>query len=388
MIIHDAFEIALKSLRENYESNIIMAGRNNYREPWARDFSFASLGAVEVGDFEAVKKTLELFLRYQGMNGMFPLRVESSTLVMKGLSVVIGAAGSSGGKVREKTVPRYCTDYFTVPVDQNPLLVIAAVNYIKKSRDIAFAHRHFSDFERAVKWSLSQDVDGDYLVEQDPFADWADTVMGRNGKVLYTNVCFYKALKEMEEYAGLLGHWKKSIQYNSMAEKVKRALNRKFWLSKKGYYRNTEKISNLSADGNVLSIVWGVADERKGEAIEESISRFGMEKPVPLRAAHPRYDFYSVSGLAHFSGMGGYHDRWSWLWLGAFDCVAKHVLWDRKGAERELGRIAEIIVRDGTVYEIYDPRGRPVHTKFYKSDAPFSWSAGTFIWAAKQLGFG
>ena len=67
----NAFEIAKKSLKECYEKNGIIAGKVHYANHWARDSFYASWGALELGDFEIVKKNLELFLKYMKRGFMF-----------------------------------------------------------------------------------------------------------------------------------------------------------------------------------------------------------------------------------------------------------------------------------------------------------------------------
>lgn len=40
---------------------VLCAGLRNFREPWARDFGFASFGLIELGELQAVKESLEVF---------------------------------------------------------------------------------------------------------------------------------------------------------------------------------------------------------------------------------------------------------------------------------------------------------------------------------------
>jgi len=44
---------------------VLNAGWRNFREPWARDFGFASFGLVELNQQRVLRKTLELFLLFQ-----------------------------------------------------------------------------------------------------------------------------------------------------------------------------------------------------------------------------------------------------------------------------------------------------------------------------------
>jgi hypothetical protein len=43
--------------------------------------------------------------------------------------------------------------------------------------------------------------------------------------------------------------------------------------------------------------------------------------------------------------------------------------------------MAEVIVREGAVHEVYAPNGQYLSTFWYTSEAPLTWSAGLFIYA-------
>ena len=80
-----------------------------------------------------------------------------------------------------------------------------------------------------------------------------------------------------------------------------------------------------------------------------------------------------------------YHNGDSWLWLGCLDCVSKNKLGMKKDARDELNRLAEVIIKYGTVYEVYSENGSPVNELFYKAEKNFAWSAGMFVWAVHAL---
>jgi len=44
---------------------VLNAGMRNFREPWARDFGFASYGLLSLNELEATKQSLEVFLQFQ-----------------------------------------------------------------------------------------------------------------------------------------------------------------------------------------------------------------------------------------------------------------------------------------------------------------------------------
>ena len=53
-------------------------------------------------------------------------------------------------------------------------------------------------------------------------------------------------------------------------------------------------------------------------------------------------------------------------------------------AMKVLEKISQIIVDYGHVYEVYQ-EGKPVNKMFFKSEVPFAWSAGLYIYACNKV---
>ena len=43
--------------------------------------------------------------------------------------------------------------------------------------------------------------------------------------------------------------------------------------------------------------------------------------------------------------------------------------------------MAEIIVRDRQIHEVYAPNGKPLSNFWYKSESPLTWNAGMIVYA-------
>jgi len=170
-----------------------------------------------------------------------------------------------------------------------------------------------------------------------------------------------------------------------LAMKVKKRINEFFWSNRKGYYKNSDVYKNFSTDGNVLAIIWNVADYKKKRLIEKYIEKHKLDQPVPLRTVHQEYKNILISPLVVIAEYPKYHNGYSWLWLGAIDVIAKAKLGMKRKVIEELQKISRIIIRDKTIYEVYNNKGHPVDTKFYDSECPFAWSAGLFIYAVNYL---
>ncbi|MEK6898377.1 MAG: amylo-alpha-1,6-glucosidase [Nanoarchaeota archaeon] len=344
-----AFNIAKRDLRKNYSEIGILAGTTHFNDLWARDAMFASLGVLELGDFGIVKKSLISLLDNQRDDGLFPNRI--------GINIILKFLWF--GKKMQKKVS-YLDDIGHSEVkDTNSLVIIIANEYVKKSGDADFAKKYFEKLKKAVKYY------GDDLVEETPYANWADTIP-KKGKVLYTNVLYWKAIVSLGELAKKIRRKKEWVN----GKKIKEKINKIFWNNE--YYNDTDSSSVFASDGNVLAIIFNLATKKQKESILQSIRKFKMEE-FTLKQSHPEYEKSSM--FSRIMGMGDYHNL-MWLWTGCLYGLIKKEMLDK---------IADKINEFNGVYEIYELDGKPVARFIYKSEKNFSWSAGLFIYAVKKM---
>lgn len=376
--LQKASEIALSDLRQCYSSEGILAGTHQFSDYWARDGLFASWGALSAGDLDIVRKELELLLVFQAPDGQLPLRVGQYFLGLKMLGL------SNTQEMR----PRYDQDkYGSRPTDQNSLFIITFWEYLQKSKDVRFLKNNYASLKKAIDWNLAQDKDKDGLMEEGHYASWADSLKKR-GKVLYTNVLYCQALKIMGTLAEKAGYPKDSRYYFALSTKVKAELNKHFWNG--SYYSDWigpggKRMDFFSTDGNLLSILFSIADKKQAHSIQGCITQFGISSSVPSRTNHPKYPLHLQSQLDTLAGVGDYHNGLSWLWLGAIDAAAKLKMGKKAEAGAELEKIAKITIEHNGVYEVYTKEGKPVNRLLYKSEHPFAWSAGLFLYAIDML---
>jgi glycogen debranching enzyme len=375
-IIDEAYCIAARDLRKDYFPKGIVTGdtRTIY---WSWDSFFASFGACRLRDFEVVKRNLMLYLRHQRKDGMLPRRMSNLSFYLKHLHL-----GGRGTRFH----PSYHSTYWLgSPVFQNLIFVMAAAEYLRQSGDRRFVEGIYPSIRKAMEWAAKQDSDRDGLIEEYPGVQWSESVL-KQGKVLVTNVSYKRALDEMASIARLLGQDSDARRFSLLAHEVRKRIDAVFWNGK--YYSDWIdywKHDYFSSDGNVLAVVWGVADKDRGKMIQRYIRDHQLDR-VPLKTNHPSYPWYRVFVLNSIAGLYRYHNGFSWIWLGCFDAVAKHRLGMHAEARAEIERIAELICRHETVSEIFDEKGRPAKTWFYRTEKRFAWSAGVFIWAVHELG--
>ncbi|MEM0360109.1 MAG: amylo-alpha-1,6-glucosidase [Candidatus Diapherotrites archaeon] len=361
--IADAIEIAKRDLRECYTESGILAGRGHFQQYWARDSFFASLGANAIGDFKQSKNNLQLFLDLQDKKGLLPAIISL--------------------KLKPKYKP---FAFFPPPVDSNALFVIALADYARKSDDKVFIESNFKKVSLSMEWLCKMDRDKDGLIEEGFFSNWADTIL-KHGKVLYSNCCYYYALKEFAFLADWLGVKMISTEYEKRAETTRLALNIKFW---ENYYYTDwiglTKHNYFSSDGNVLAVAWGIATSDRALKIEEFIEKHGLNQ-VPMKTNYPPYPFWKVvpSLLILPTKAYYYHNGFSWPWIGCMNAIALNKIGLKEQALMELDRLAWQINNYCVTNEIFDKHKRPIDSFLLKSESPFAWTAGLFLKAVDEI---
>lgn len=371
----DGYAIALANLRGGIEKRpladgteklVLCAGVRNFREPWARDFGFASYGLMAAGEVQAVKEGLELFLLTQRPSGQFPVKIHSTSI----LDRYIHSLFNRQQPIHAPIKPKYTTAHRTISLDGNALIVIAALNYVAVSGDTVFAETHRPQLEQAIAWLEEHADAGDGLLSQGAYTDWADSV-GRTGKILYTNVLYWKALH--------------GLGFVEKAERVKTAVNAHFWRDDLGYFVTSQTHEMLSSDGNPLAIAWGLATPAQADQILTRMEGFGMADPVPTQVTNAAYPNNLIAIENRLGGIGHYHTHAAWLWLGGWHIVALARAGRKVEAQAMFQRASAAIVRDGVVHEVYGRDGAYLSTRWYTSEAPLTWSAGVLVYAYHEL---
>lgn len=367
-------------LADGSRKQVLIAGRRNFREPWARDFGFASFGLLELEAYTALKESLEAFLRYQQPNGQFPIKLHSTHAVDRFLHSLFR---------REQPIttplqPKYFSGHGAVSLDGNALLVLACLRYARLSGDADFPAEHWDALVRALDWLGQHAPLGDGLLYQEAYSDWADSV-ARAGRVLYTNVLYWKALVEMAQAAPQYGSASQAARLAELAAQVQVSIQEHFWRPADGYFITSAQFPSLNSSGNLLAAAWGLATPNQVQQILDAMDRFGLADPVPTRPVHPPYPNRYIALENRLGRIGYYHTEAAWLWIGAWHVIALSRAGRLDEAEELLKRMAQVIVRDEAVHEVYAPSGRHVAGFWYTSEAPLTWSAGMVVYAQREF---
>jgi glycogen debranching enzyme len=366
-------------LTNGLSKEILNAGYRNFRESWARDFGFATYGLLALEQFGTVKDTLEAYLWHQRDDGRFPVKLHSIDAVTRYLHSFF----QREQPVREMLRPKFITGHGTASLDGQALLVIAAQNYARKAQDANFLLLHWSQLKVAIQWlQIHRKEPGDALLYQSAYSDWADSV-SRRGRVLYTNVVYWKALKAMTEAAQSLNINQQAEFYSEEAERVLQAIQAHFWRADLGYFITSARLDQLSSDGNLLAIAWELATPEQAESILNVMAEAHIAEPVPTQVAFPPYprSFIAIENV--LGGMANYHTEAAWLWIGAWHVIALTKTNRLEEAQRLIDRITEVIITERQLNEAHGLNGQPLSSMWYKSESPLSWNAGMVLYAYK-----
>jgi glycogen debranching enzyme len=370
--------IEKRRLPDGQEKLVLCAGLRNFREPWARDLGFASFGLIELQEYQAVKESLEVFLINQRPSGQFPVKVHSTNILDRYLYSLFKREQPTDTPIK----PKYITAHNTISLDGNALLVIAVLNYADRSGNEQFARQHWPALKQAIIWLEDHALEADGLLHQAAFADWADSI-ARSGRVLYTNVLYWKALHDLAVNATRYGQEADEHYFKTKADQLRQSINDHFWRPDLGYYVTNNIFDNLSSGGNLLAIAWDLTTPEQAHSILDKMQEFEMANPVPTQVVHRAYPSKSIAIENRLGGIANYHTSAAWLWLGAWHVIALARMQRAEAAQTLLDRMNKVIVRDGAVHEVYAPNGHYLSSFWYTSEAPLTWSAGMVVYAHK-----
>lgn len=394
----------------------LLGSSQAYRQVWARDSMICSLGLLLCRDAEGAaihRRSLETLRRYQSPLGKVPHNVGLANLSDPALIAHGGRLGAEGEEgVVMDTAHAGC-------VDGNLWYIVAHYYYHALVGDEAYLAEAWPSLERALLWLRYQDSNECGLLEVHEAKDWADLLANRYN-VLYDNVLYYAAWQAMAEMAQALAL--PAEDYARSARDVKKKLNLLLWVGaespkdwlwlareRKEWVYTLKRIDSELVErpfylpyvafrdyadrfdtlGNLLAILFGVADEARAGKILDYIRGCGLDEPYPVRALYPPIqpgekdwrDYYRVRNLnlPHH-----YHNGGAWPFIGGFYVAALVRAGRLEEAERQLERLARMN-RQGRHGDwefsewCHGQSGRPM------GYAGQSWSTAMFLYACDAV---
>jgi hypothetical protein len=243
------------------------------------------------------------------------------------------------------------TDWWSDHYDSPSYFVMLIYDYIAWTGDFGILDEragNISVWDKALKcleYLENTDSNSNYLPEK-PWRcerDWADQVY-RDPEVAYDSILYYRALVCASEIAEETGE-KISGDLATRAEKVKIAINEKFWSDELGYYIDYvrdvpyQEEKHLNAD-TFIALLYGVADEKQrnsyfNKATQMLNTRNNRAQPYGDWGVMSCYPLYATYPLG-VNGRGGdtfdtsalpfhYHNGSDWPYLDGINAFAR--LW-------------------------------------------------------------
>ena len=344
-IVKRAQRIAENSLRACETFDGIIAGTHHFVDLWARDSLFATFGSATT----TAKRTIETFLQHQKDDGCIPYRIfrRGRIIVSNFRSIQSGGLVPDGGL----------------------MTVIASAEYERRSRDTGFMKVHKAQLKKAMGWYEKRF--GDNLIREWFQCEWADAVL-KVGNTLYTNILYWRALGDIGDRV--------------LQEKIGRKLNEKLW---NGTYFSDwfdwGRQDYFAVHPNMLAIIFGLATKKQTESIL-TVAKKTCWNGWALEENYPRYPWWRIPIGNYLVGMADYHNRGCiWLQPGILYAVALYKHNKIHESRKVLAAIAQKIIEYNGVYEVYEKSGKPVRRIFYRSEGPFAWSAGLFLFACRVV---
>lgn len=359
--------------RDSTGGKTILAGYPLFSD-WGRDTMIALPGCcLTTGRYADAKSILQTFLAYE-KDGLVPNLFPE------------------GGQE-----PMYNT------VDAALLLIDAVWQYCQRTRDLAFLQEAWPVMERIIRAYCrgtrhNIGMDGDGLIHAGEGYDqvtWMDVRIDdvlptpRHGKPVEINAYWYNALKIMESLAPLMG--KEGMQYGSLAEKVRAAFIKKFYIREKGYLRDV--LSGTDGDEQIrcnqiwaLSMSFPVLSDEPARNVLATVEKH-LLTPWGLRTLSPEDPQYrGFYGGSQWKRDMAYHQGTTWVFpMGAYYRACLRVL--GKPAipvvKKQLENIESMLEEGcaGQLPEIYDG-DNPCEGKGCYAQA---WSVGEILRVYEKL---
>ena len=358
-VLEKAYEEAKKALilgSTNY-GLYASAGKNGYFGVWARDSMISLIGASTDNDDlfkQQFKKSLETLEKHQSKLGQIP----NAILNLK----------------RKKRQVDFKS------IDSSLWFVIGHYVYKERYNDASLFKSQKQAREKAIAWLHYRDFGENIELEQLPTSDWQDAFPHKYGNVISTQALYYKVLdlvKDKDRLKQLKFHVNKNSDDKLWGEDF-------YWAYR---WKNHNKYREIGcwfdSFGNLLAVVYGLADKKRSKKILAYIEKKKINKPYPVKSIYPPIkkdsdyweDYYLDAGATpnHYLNGG------IWPYLGGFYVLALIKMKRFKQAEKELSKLAESNLKNNSFPEWIDPKTKKTYGKLQ------AWSAGTYIWAYNSL---
>jgi len=360
-LVDQTFEEAKKIMHHSITPRGLYASgtKYGYLSVWPRDSMISFMGASLYKD-DAIQKcyktTLATFSKNQHKQGQIPNCVDF-----------------------EKHLVTFGT------IDSSLWYIIGQYNYAFNYKDRSLLKKYKKNIDKTLVWLQYQDAGNDKLPAQQPTTDWEDAFPHKYGHVLSTQALYYYALR-------LMGMEKEAEEIKTLVNSGGKKPWLKLWDDELGYYmayawKDHDGIREegpwFDSLGNILAIVFGLADKDKSKKILWYIEKKRINKPFPVKCLDPPFYRNTKDWQPYFdkciSEPHWYLNGGIWPYIGGFYVAALVKVKYYKKAEKELENLAKANMSKGIKWRFSEwldaKKGNPRGSEYQ------SWSIGMYLYA-------
>jgi glycogen debranching enzyme len=236
-------------------------GKEGYDAIWARDSMITFLGASLVGndDFKKTfRKSIETLSSHQSKNGQIPNAVDTYS----------------------KRRPH--VDYASI--DSSLWYLIGHDIFRKRYKDTSLLKKYNKNIKNALRWLSCQDTGEKGMLTQLPTSDWQDAFPHKYGYSLSTQALYFKVLNINNLIKG-----SKRLKYALNSNPETSLWNKNYYIAYRWKNHNKYKeVGNwFDTFGNLLAIIYGLADNSMAKLILDYIKSKKIHSPYPVRSIYP-----------------------------------------------------------------------------------------------------
>ena len=293
------------------------AGKDGYTSVWARDSMVSLIGAsFHTRKFKDVfAQSLATLAKYPTKFGQIPNAVD----------------------LYDASRPKQVT---FATIDSSLWFVIGEHVYSRHFGK-TLLRKHHKTIEAAMRWVSYQDSGNDLMPEQLPTSDWQDCFPHKYGHTINTQALYYAALS--------------AAGNRKILPALKKQADKYLFDSYLGYYlpwhwkdhnEYKEKEEWFDSLGNMLAIVFGLADAKQTDSILDFVDGRRLANPFPIKAIHPPIqkddkewkDYFAASDAGE---PNSYLNGGIWPFIGGFYVAALVEAERFEDAEKNLELLAK-----------------------------------------------
>jgi glycogen debranching enzyme len=273
-------------------------------------------------------------------------------------------------------------------IDSTLWYLIGHKIYQKRYNENKLLNDEKDKIERALNWLSYLDIGEDGMPEQLPTTDWQDAFPHRYGHTINTQALYYHVL----QIYGKKEEAKKLKKAVNEVEDVK-LWNGEFysswrWKNHNKYHEEGKWFDSL---GNLLAIIYGLADDKKSEKILSYIKKNKIDFPYPIKSIYPTIKEGSKDWQDYYKDCAA-KDPWSylnggiWTYIGGFYILALIKMKKFDEAKRQLDKLGEANMKNnGNFSEWMHGLTGEVGKSEAGVESYQGWNAGMYIMAYECL---